>query len=143
MFPNLHDGNDAAMTNTPAPVAAPVDSVTLSVPTGRAFRHALRLLVAGLGSSSQLSYEELDELQLAVESLLAHRVVAADSLRVEADLDESSLSLALGPFLSADDPGGRRVFEQLVRRARVVRREDGSEWVELGAGVPAIVERGS
>jgi hypothetical protein len=122
------------MAQVPGTLVTNVDRVLLSVPADPAYRAALRMLVGGLGSRSQLSYEQVNELQLAVEALLAHRTVAGDSLMIEADLDASTVELTVGPFVPEDDPGGRRVLERLVRRAQMVLTDDGGEWVELAAG---------
>ena len=86
-----------------------MDRVTLSVPAEPAFRGTVRLVVGGIGSGARLTFEQVNELQLAVESLLAHRRVAGDVVLVEADLAANTLSLALGPFLPEDDPAGSRV----------------------------------
>ena len=79
-------------------------------------------------------YEQVNELQLAVEALLAHRTVAGESLMIEADLDATTVELTVGPFVPEDDPGGRRVLERLVRKAQMVLLDDGGEWVELATG---------
>jgi hypothetical protein len=123
------------MADAPDTLVAQVDRVRLSVPTSPSFRGALRLLLGGLGSGAGLSYDHVNELQLAVEALAAHRELAGKSLLVEADLEAGAIVLAVGPFVPADDPAGRRVLDRLVRRARTSSREDG-EWIELAAGGP-------
>jgi hypothetical protein len=121
----------------PGTLVAHLDRVLLSIPADPAYRPALRLLLGGLGNEAQLSYEQVNELQLAVEALLAHRTVAGDKLIIEADVDAGSVELSVGPFVPEDDPGGRRVLDRLVRRARIVLHDDGGEWVELAAGTRA------
>ncbi len=122
------------MGQTLATLGVLMDRVTLSVPAEAAFHGTLRLVVGGLGTRSQLSYEEVNELQLSVESLVAHRAPVGERIQVEASLDGGTVSLAVGPFVPDEDAGGRRVVERLVRSARVVRRPDSGEWVELRAG---------
>jgi hypothetical protein len=122
------------MAQVPGTLVTSVDRVLLSVPADPAYGAALRMLLGGLGSQSQLPYEQVNELQLAVEALLAHRTVAGDSLMIEADLDARTIELAVGPFVPEDDPGGRRVLERLVRKAEIVLLDDGGEWVQLSAG---------
>ncbi len=125
------------MGDAPETLVAHADRVRLSVPAGPSFRGALRLLLGGLGNSSGLSYDDVNELQLAVEALVASRTLAGESVLVEADLDDGAVSLAVGPFVPGDDdPGGRRVLDRLVRRARAQSRDDG-DWIELVSGVPA------
>jgi len=67
----------------PGTLVAHLDRVLLSIPADPAYRSALRLLLGGLGNEAQLSYEQVNELQLAVEALLAHRTVAGDKLIIE------------------------------------------------------------
>jgi hypothetical protein len=129
------------MADAPDTLVAHLDRVRLSVPAGPSFRGALRLLLGGLGSNSGLSYEQVNELQLAVEALIAHREVAGESVLVEADLDAGALVVAVGPFVPGDDPAGRRVLDRLVQRARSSSRHDG-EWIELAAGHPAAAREG-
>ena len=113
-FPLAPAGNDAAMGDAPEILVAHADRVRLSVPAGPSFRGALRLLLGGLGNSSGLSYDEVNELQLAVEALIASRTLAGDSLLVEADLDDGAMSLAVGPFV----PRGRSRRPARARPAR-------------------------
>ncbi len=109
-----------------------MDRITLSVPSDSAFHGTLRLVVGGIGARSQLSYEQVSELQLAVESLVAHRRVQGDAIVVEAGIDDGGMSLLLGPFEAEDDPSGLRVVERLVARVAVVER-DGGQWLELAS----------
>lgn len=107
-----------------------MERITLRVPAARAFHGAVRLVVGGIASRSRLSYEQVDEIQLAVEELIAHRELAADVIVVEADVDDASVSILVGPFPSRDGAPGLRVVERLVERVRLVDR-DGWSWVEL------------
>ncbi len=123
--------------DSPATLGLRMDRVTLSVPADAAFGTTLRLVVGGLGSRTRLSIEQVDELQLAVEAVVAQRAAAGASVRLEADVDGSELVLRLGPFVPDADQPARRVLAQLVQRVGVVTR-DGSEWIELSvAGRPA------
>jgi hypothetical protein len=118
------------MTRTLATLGVRMDRITLSVPPEPAFHGTLRLVVGGIGARSQLSYEQVSELQLAVESLVRHRRVQGDAIVVEADVDGGAISLLLGPFEPEDDPARLRVVERLVARVAVIER-DGSQWLEL------------
>ncbi len=128
------DGNDVAVTEAPVTIATSVGRVTLSVPADDTFPGALRLLVGGIGSRSQLSWEQVDELQLAVEALVARRTVAGETLLMEAELGERAVTIALGPFLDEGDDGERRMLERLVRDVAVMHREASGEWVMLDVG---------
>lgn len=126
----VRDVEPPAATQAVARLGLSMDHIRLSVPSGPAFHGTLRLVVGGIGARSQLSYEQVSELQLAVETLVAHRRVQGERFLVEADVDDEGISLLLGPFEAAADPARFRVLEQLVDRAAVVDR-DGGQWLEL------------
>jgi hypothetical protein len=107
-----------------------MDRVTLSVPAEEEFFSLLRLVVGGIGSRSQLSYEQTNELQLAVESLVSHRETRGGAVRLEAGVDGPTVTMALGPFSPGEDAGARRALDRLVDEVRV-SQSDGEEWVEL------------
>ena len=108
-----------------------MDRVRLSVPADPRFHGALRLVVGGIGSRLQLPYEQVNELQLAVEALVSHRVVVGDEVCIEAEIDEHSVALSVGPFEPDGDEGGRRVLERLVEATRTIERNGSGQWVEL------------
>ena len=109
-----------------------MDRIRLSVPPGPEFHGTLRLVVGGIGARSRLGYEQVSELQLAVESVVAHRRPAGPAVVVQADVDDRSVSLLVGPFESEDDPAGLRVAERLAGSVRVLMLDDG-EWLELSS----------
>ncbi len=109
-----------------------MDRIRLSVPPGREFHGTLRLVVGGIGARSRLTYEQVNELQLAVESLVAHRRANGDAVVVQAGVDERGVFLLVGPFEPEDDPAGLRVAERLVDSVGVVTLEDG-QWLELSS----------
>ncbi len=111
-----------------------MDRVTLSVPSEPAFYGTLRLVIGGIASRCDLPYDQMNELQLAVEALVSHRSPGGDTIVIEAAVEERAVSVAIGPFVPENDSGGWRVVERLVASARVVGRDDGTEWVELVAG---------
>ena len=120
--------------NPLATLGVRMDRITISVPPEAGFHPAIRLVVGGIGARSRLSYEQVSELQLAVESLVAQSVAAGDAILIEADVEDGLISLLVGPFERRDDPSLMRVVERLVDRAAIVDR-DGVEWVELGCEV--------
>ena len=110
-----------------------MDRVTLSVPAEDAFNSLLRLVVGGIGSRSQLSYEQTNELQLAVEALVSNRRATGDAVVLEAGLDGPTVTLLLGPFAASDDAGARRALDRLVDEVRVLDADRG-QWIELTVG---------
>lgn len=124
------------MSSSLATLGVRMDRITLSVPAEPDFHGTLRLVVGGIGARSQLPYDQVNELQLAVESLVAHRRVQGRSTIVEAGVDGESVSILLGPFEPEDDTSGLRVVERLVSRVAVVDR-DGGQWLELVSEAPS------
>lgn len=123
------------MSVAPVTLAVTMDRISLKVPADPAFHGTLRLVVGGVGSRVQLPYEQVNELQLAVETLVSNRAVAGAELVLEMGLDGGTAFVLIGPFVPDADTERQRVVERLVGSARVVRREDGTDWVELGVGV--------
>ena len=119
-----------------------MDRVVITVPAGRPFRGVVRLVVGGIGSRCGLSFDHVDELQLAVDSLLDHRNPAQDTIELEAAIGDEELVLVVGPFMGERDLAGRRVTSALVDRARTIDRE-GFEWIELSLTMPTHTRAGA
>jgi hypothetical protein len=110
-----------------------MDEITLTVPAERRFLGVVNLVVGGLGSRLDLPYEQVDDLQLAVDSVLSHGDQAGGSeLVVEMQVGEQRLVLRVGPLAdgSSGDPGLQRVLTPLVQSAVPLER-DGRDWLEL------------
>jgi hypothetical protein len=123
------------MSATAVTLALRMDRISLTVPADPAFRGTLRLVVGGIGTRLRLPYEQVNELQLAVETVVSYRDAVGPSLVVEADVDGGTACLAVGPFAPDPDTDRLRVLERLVREARATQRDGGAEWVELVVGV--------
>jgi hypothetical protein len=119
-----------------------MDHVVITVPAGRPFRGVLRLVVGGIGSRCGLSFDHVDELQLAVDSLLDHRNPAHDTIELEAAIGDEEVVLVVGPFMGDGDLAGRRVTTALVDRARTIDR-DGFDWIELSVTMPTQTQAGA
>ncbi len=113
-----------------------MEHVVVTVPPGRpAFRAVLRLVAGGIGSRCGLSFDRVDELQLALGAVLDQRETAGETIELDAAIGDGELVVAIGPFVAADDAAGRRVTNVLVDRVRTVDR-GGCEWVELAVALP-------
>jgi hypothetical protein len=112
-----------------------MDRVTLTAPAEDDFHTLVRLVVGGIGSRSQLSYEQTSELQLAVETLVSNRTTTGGTFMLEAGIEGPRVTLAVGPFETAEDAAARRALERLVDDVRLVRR-NGGEWIELTVAAP-------
>jgi hypothetical protein len=120
------------------------DEITLVLPAEEDFHHIAHLVTGGLGARLELTYEQLEDLQVALEALLACRADGGE-ISVGIAVEDSCVRTTVGPFsdnaiaeLDHDDGGLglRRVLETVSDTLEVDRR-DGGAWVELSKGMPA------
>ena len=106
---------------------------TLALPADRRFRDVPGLVLGGIAARFDLPVDRVDDLLLAVDSVLMQDVVG-DTARIEADASKAGLVLRLGPYPSGklDDLALRRVLTRLVDTIEEVPI-DGQHgaWVEL------------
>jgi hypothetical protein len=119
--------------------ATTADRVVLTLPGNPNLRGIASLVLGGIGSRIELPYEKVDELQLAVLSVLGACDPATVTLEIE--IDEEAVRVTLGPL--PDDtvaaPGVRVVLDRLVDGVEPFRRgtDAGSaEWVTLRLARP-------
>ncbi|MHB8468195.1 MAG: hypothetical protein ACYDCH_00330 [Gaiellaceae bacterium] len=114
------------------------DEISLVLPAEEDFRHIAHLVVGGLGVRLDLTFEDLEDVQVAVEALLGCRDDDGE-LEVRVRVEDGSLCAAAGPFAAAalaelDGDGAafglRRVLETVADSVEVEERAGGS-WVEL------------
>jgi hypothetical protein len=114
------------------------DQVQLTLPAEEDFRRVAHLVVGGLGVRLDLTYEDLDDLQVAIEALLGCRDDEGDIV-VTVDAGDGSVRASVGPFSAGaldalernDSPLGlQRVLETVCDTFEIDERDDGS-WVEL------------
>jgi hypothetical protein len=118
------------------------DQITLVLPAQEDFHRIAHLVVGGLGARLELTYEQLEDLQVALEALLACRDDDGE-ISVGIAVDDSRVRTTVGPFADGAiaelerDGGGlglRRVLETVSDTVEVDRR-DGASWVELSKGM--------
>ncbi len=104
---------------------------TVEFPAGEQFRSVPRLVLGGVASRFELPIDRVDDLLLAVESLLMQETVGG-TLRLEAEATPSGLLVRLGSFRPGqlDDPGLRRVLTPLVESVDEQRDGDSAR-IEL------------
>ena len=120
------------------------DEIVLTLPDHDEFRHVAHLVVGGLAVRLNLTFENLEDVQVALEGLLAR---AAGEITIAVRLADDGLVMRVGPFESAtlrreleDDRaevGLRRVLETVSDGIEVLDLEDGS-WVELRKTVERV-----
>ena len=110
--------------SSPAGATASADSVLVEFPATEGYRSVGRLVLGGLASRFELPVDRVEDLLLAVESLLLHGVVG-DTVLLEAEADDNGLRVRLGPFTdgAVRDPAVARVLSRLVDEAAEVASE--------------------
>ncbi|MCW2928234.1 MAG: hypothetical protein JWM86_2202 [Thermoleophilia bacterium] len=137
------------------------DSVSLSFPRDSRYYAVARLVVGGMAAPLQMSYDALDDLQLAISSLLDHEDLATagagvggapGDVRLRLEVDEHQLVAAIGSFVTGSidrafersaqqggDLGLRRLLDTIVDDVTVDGDGDGDgEWITLTKHVKAI-----
>jgi hypothetical protein len=119
------------------------DRIELVLPAQEDFHHIARLVVGGLAARLELTYEQLEDLETALDAVLRCRDDEGD-LSVSLAVDGHTVRTTVGPFgenalagLDSDDGelGLRRVLETVADRVQVEQR-DGGSWIELTKGPP-------
>ena len=129
-------------------------AIELRIPNERPFHGVARLVVGGLAARHNLSYETLEDLQLALVTVLeSDGYAAAGEIRVALEVADESIAMAIGPLngdvvradlqnSSEGDLGLGRLLGTLVEDAGVEAREDG-DWLRLSKRVRGIKPAGT
>jgi hypothetical protein len=129
-------------------------AIELRIPNERPFHGVARLVVGGLAARHNLSYEALQDLQLALATILeGDEYSTGDEICVELEVTEEAIAMAIGPVngdsVRADlqnsaegDLGLGRLLGTLVEDAGVEAREDG-DWLCLSKRVRGIKPAGT
>ena len=112
------------------------DQITLTLPTDTRFRGVATLVLGGVGTRLNLPYERVDDLQLAVLSLL--EASGGDRVTVEVAAEPERIFVSVGPLDagSAADDGLARVLDPLVDSVERSARDEGI-WMTLRLERPA------
>jgi hypothetical protein len=119
------------------------DEIVLTLPDHDEFRNVAHLVVGGLAVRLNLTFENLEDVQVALEGLLAR---ANGEITVAVRLDDG-LAMRVGPFGCADlrrelddetaEVSLRRILETVSDGIEVLELEDGC-WVELRKTVERV-----
>jgi anti-sigma regulatory factor (Ser/Thr protein kinase) len=116
------------------------DEITLTIPREESFHHVAHLVLAGMAARLDLTYENLDDLEVALTALL-ERTESNGDLTVKLRAREGAFEATVGPFhgdalkreLARDveeEVGLNRVLQTVVDKVQL-EEEDGEQWVEL------------
>jgi hypothetical protein len=128
-------------------------AIELRIPNQRPYHGVARLVVGGLAARHDLSYEALEDLQLALVTVLeGEQYPAGEEVGVELRVSDESIELVIGPVKgdvvrAALEPSGEelglgRLLATLVQDAGVEAREDG-DWLRLVKRVHGIKPAGA
>ena len=114
------------------------DRIVLTIPRD-GFEDVAQLVLAGVASRLNLTYEVIDDLGTALAALIERRGEVGD-LTVELEVDHDAVTAAIGPFRGdrlraelerrGDGVGLRRVLETVVEGFDALDREDGV-WIAV------------
>jgi hypothetical protein len=106
------------------------EQISLTIPTATRFRGVATLVLGGIGSRLDLPYERVDDLQLAVLSVL--EASGDERVTVEVDAEADGLLVSVGPLAEGSGADGAlaRVLDPLVDSFESAQR-DGRVWLTL------------
>lgn len=123
--------------------------IRLTIPDDPRYHGVARLVVGGLAARLELSYEHLEDLQLALASVLENDGYSVGpDVNVELVVDEGSLDLRIGPLngdaLRADlelesetEIALGRLLRTVVEKVELEERADG-QWLRLEKRVKSV-----
>ena len=122
------------------------DRIVLTIPREEGFENVAQLVLAGVAARLNFSYEVVDDLGTALETVLERRGSEGE-LTVELEVGENTVKASVGPFAGHglreelerpdDEVGLRRVLETVVDGFAAVQRE-GGDWIELEKRVESV-----
>ena len=114
------------------------DEISLTLPADEAFHGVAHLVLGGLAVRLDLTFEHLEDLELALDALLEH-AGSDGEVTVRIHVLDGELRTVVGPFDAMRarlDEGGdeslnlRRILGTVCDSVEIGER-DGSQWVEL------------
>lgn len=106
------------------------DTITLTIPTSSGFRGVATLVLGGVGSRFDLPYERMDDLQLAVLSMLD--AAKGTEASIEMHAQDGRIGVSVGPLRDGaeTDDGLTRVLTRLTDEVEPARRGSDS-WLTV------------
>jgi hypothetical protein len=114
------------------------DEISLTLPADEAFHRVAHLVLGGFALRQDLTYENLEDLELALDALL-ERTQGEEAVNVRVRIVDGELRTTVGPFVAlraeldrdgADALNLSRILAAVCDRVEIDDR-DGSEWVQL------------
>ena len=122
------------------------DEIQLTLPADEAFHRVAHLVVGGLAVRLNLTFESLEDLELALDALL-ERARRDEDIVLRVQVRDGELHTIVGPFVSLrgelEDGGASdglnlsRILDAVCDSVEISER-DGSEWVQLTKRVDKV-----
>jgi hypothetical protein len=123
------------------------DEITLTLPRQKPFYRIAHLVLGGLGVRLDLTFEYLEDLQLALAGLL-ERQNGDHDVTLSVHIDDGKIRVAIGPFAgdelrrelerdSGDELSLGRLLDTVVDEVQTDERE-GGVWVEVTKSVARL-----
>jgi hypothetical protein len=121
------------------------DEISLTLPADDAFHSVAHLVLGGLAVRLDLTFENLEDLELAIDTLL-ERSTEGDDVTIRVHVLDEQLRTTIGPFTGADlelEEGGegdlnpRRILDTVCDSVEIVNR-DGAQWVVLTKRIETV-----
>ncbi|MEN3311675.1 MAG: hypothetical protein V7645_1004 [Actinomycetota bacterium] len=121
------------------------DEIRLTLPADDAFHGVAHLVLGGLAARLNLSFENLEDLELALDSLL-ERPSDGREVTLRVLVEDSELRMIVGPFAAvrseleeggADSLNLGRILDAVCDSVEIEDR-DGSEWAVLTKRLDAL-----
>ena len=124
------------------------DEITLTLPRNKPFFRIAHLVLGGLAVRLDVTYEHLEDLQLALAGLLEGRADDDGSITVSLRVRGDEIETSVGPFdgvklrkeleqNGGEEVGLRRLLETVADRVELSER-DGGHWVQLTKTVQMV-----
>jgi hypothetical protein len=118
-----------------------VDEIALTMPGDDAFHGVAHLVLGGVATRHDLTVETLEDLTLALDTILDRYGELGDHVTVLARIDGAVAVIEVGPFPSGEVKeeleressealDTRRILDAVSDRVQVIGRE-GSDWVRM------------
>ena len=114
------------------------DEISLQLPADQAFHRVAHLVLGGLAIRLDLSFESLEDIELALDALL-ERAGNGDRVTLRVRVLDGELQTLIGPFTGVRaelERGGedslnlRRILATVCDEVEITD-QDGSQWVQL------------
>jgi hypothetical protein len=121
------------------------DEISLTLPADDAFHGVAHLVLGGLAVRLDLTFENLEDLELAIDALLERSTQGTDVTMLVRIFD-GELQTSVGPFEGVrseleegvgESLNLRRILGTVCDRVEIVDRDDG-QWVELTKRIETV-----